>query len=285
MDRIQLEKFIPVLAQRHNFRLEIVEKDYYLTIILNNIETKLSNKLIFKGGTLLNKVHLNYHRLSEDIDFVYLGEDGLSTRGKRSRAISAIRENMPEFLRSLELRSEKPEGEGYNNSTQYVFNILYPSFITGKDEHIKIEVSLRQVPLDSPVYNVIEHFYKDPFTGEDLIPKKKILSLSLTEAVAEKLKAAITREEPVIRDYYDLWHIAESRFDFCSKRFIYIFKKKVESEGCRGDYRHNFGLNEDDVELLKRQINTDLMPVIRVGEQFDLNKMFERFNKIMEDIG
>ena len=28
MDRGRLEKIIPVLAQKHNFRLEIVEKDY-----------------------------------------------------------------------------------------------------------------------------------------------------------------------------------------------------------------------------------------------------------------
>lgn len=284
MDRTQLEKFIPVLAQKHNFRLEIVEKDYYLTIILNNIEAGLSDKLVFKGGTLLNKIHLNYHRLSEDIDFVYFGREDLTTRAKRSKFITPVRENMPEFLGGLGLRSDKPEGQGFNNSTQYVFDILYPSFITGKDEHVKIEVSLRQMPKDLPVYNVIEHFYKDPFTGKDLIPKKKILSLSLTEAVAEKLKAAITRKDLAIRDYYDLWHIAESKFDFRNKHFISIFNKKLQDEGYKGDYQHNFGLSGDAIELLQRQISTDLIPVIRVGEQFDLHNVFERFNKILVNI-
>ena len=48
----------------------------------------------------------------------------------------------------------------------------------------------------------------------DLIPAQKdqtgnILSLSMNEAVAEKLKAAITRKEAAIRDYFDLWHIFE----------------------------------------------------------------------------
>jgi len=284
MDRGRLEKIIPVLAQKHNFRLEIVEKDYYLTLVLNNVESHLSDKLVFKGGTLLNKIHLGYNRLSEDLDFTYLNKEQLTSRSKRSRAIIPIRENMPEFLKFLGLKSEKPEGQGFNNSTQYVFPISYPSFISGKDENIKIEVSLRQVPIDNPVYNSIKHFYQDPFTGKDLIPANKILSLSLNEAVAEKLKAAITRRDLVIRDYYDLWYIAETNFDFRSKPFITIFKKKLEDEDYKGDYQHNFGLDESAIELLYHQVETDLMPVIRVGENFDLKKVFARFNKILKGI-
>ena len=130
---------------------------------------------------------------------------------------------MPGFLRVLGLDSEQPKGEGVNNSTQYIFNISYPSVITGKSESIKIEVALRQPPIDKPVYNVIKHFYKNPFTEENLIPSNKILSLSLNETVAEKLKAAITRRDSAIRDYYDLWHIAKAKFDFHNKNsFLYL---------------------------------------------------------------
>lgn len=281
MNREKLKDVIPVLARKHNFRPAIIEKDYYLTVILNNIESGLSDKLIFKGGTLLNKIHLNYHRLSEDLDFVYLSKLALTSRSARSKAIIPIREKMPKFLRLLDLGSENPKGQGFNNSTQYVFNIFYPSFITGKNESIQIEVALRQLPLDKPVHNVIKHFYKEPFTDKDLIPKNKILSLSLNEAVAEKLKAAINRRDLAIRDYYDLWHIAESGFDFHNKQFLTIFKKKLDAERYSGDYRYNFGLNEESVNLLQRQVGTDLMPVIRLGKKFDLSKVFVRFNKIL----
>lgn len=285
MDRGRLEKIIPVLAQKHNFRLEIVEKDYYLTLVLNNVESRLSDKLVFKGGTLLNKIYFGYDRLSEDLDFTYLNKEQLTSRSKRSRAIIPIRENMPEFLKFLGLKSEKPEGQGFNNSTQYVFDISYPSFISGKDENIKIEVSLRQIPIDTPVRNSIKHFYQDPFTGEDLIPANKILSLSLNEAVAEKLKAAITRRDLAIRDFYDLWHIAEANFDFRSKEFINMFKKKLEYEKYKGDYQHNFGLDKNAIELLYQQVETDLIPVIRMAEHFDLKKVFARFNKLLKGMG
>lgn len=282
MDREDLKEIVSLTAKKHNFRPGIVEKDYYLTVILNNIESHLSKNLVFKGGTLFNKMHLNHHRLSEDLDFTYLGSEELNSRSKRSKAIKPVRENMPEFLKHLKLKSEKPKGEGFNNSTQYMFEILYPSFITEKDGNIKIEVSLRQAPIDRPVHSVINHFYKDPFTGKDLIPTNEILSLSLNEAVAEKFKAAITRKDLAVRDYYDLWHIAESRFDFHDKKFQDIFKKKLKAEGYKGDFKHNFGLSKEAIEELYRQIDTDLMPVIRLGEHFDLNKVFERFNKILK---
>ena len=285
MDRDKLERIIPFIAEKFAFRFETIEKDYYLTLILNSVESHLSDKIVFKGGTLLNKIHLNYHRLSEDIDFTYFSpEGGLDTRSKRSRAITPIREKMPILLKLLGLKSEKSEGEGFNNSTQYVFNIFYPSFITGKDENIKLEISLRQTPIDKPVHNVITHFYKDPFTGEDLIPKNKILSLTLKEAVAEKLKAAITRKDVAIRDYYDLWFISEAKFDFKDRHFLSIFKKKLEAEKYRANYSHNFGLDQKSTELLRGQIETELIPVIRAGESFDLDKVFERFNAILGKI-
>ena len=282
MDKDTLKEIISLVAKQYNFRPEIIEKDYYLTLILNNIESHLSKNLVFKGGTLLNKIHLNYHRLSEDLDFTYSGKEEITSRSKRSKAIRPVRESMAGFLKRLELKSEKPEGKGFNNSTQYVFDISYPSFITQKDGSINIEVSLRQTPIDKPVYNTIKHFYKDPFTGKDLIPTNKILSLSLNEAVAEKLKAAITRRDLAIRDYYDLWYIAEAKFNFHDKKFLVIFEKKLKDEGCKGDFKRNFGLSGEAIKNLYKQTETDLMPVVRLGEHFDLDKVFERFNKILK---
>jgi predicted nucleotidyltransferase component of viral defense system len=283
IDREKLRDLIPAIAGRQKFRPAIVEKDYYLTVILNNVEALLSDQIVFKGGTLLNKIHLDYHRLSEDLDFTYYGKEALEIRAQRSRAITPIRERMPDFLKRLQLESDRPEGQGFNNSTQYIFEIKYPSFVTGKDENVKIEISLRQFPKEKPVHQIIRHFYQDPFTGEDLIPAHKILSLTLNEAVAEKLKAAVNREDVAIRDYYDLWHIAESGFDFFQSKFIKLFKVKLEDENYQGDYRRNFGLSADKISDLRRQVETDLVPVIRAGERFDLDKVLERFDAILSD--
>lgn len=282
IDREKLKDIIPAIAGKMKFRPAIVEKDYYLTVILNNIEALLTGKVVFKGGTLLNKAHLNYHRLSEDLDFTYNAE--FTARSQRSKAIAPIREKMPTFLKALQLTSDKPEGEGFNNSTQYVFKVKYSSALMAKEDTIKIEISLRQPPIEKPVNTEIKHFYQDPFTGEDLFPLGKILSLSWKETVAEKLKAAISRQEAVIRDYYDLWYISEFGFDFYDKNFIKLFKRKITDEGFAGDYKENFGLSADKILILRNQIEGLLKPVIRSGEEFDLDKVFERFNIILQKI-
>lgn len=281
IDRERLRDIIPAIAGKMKFRPAIVEKDYYLTVILNNIETLFTDKVVFKGGTLLNKAHLNYHRLSEDLDFTYNAE--FTARSQRSKAITPIREKMPSFLKALDLTSDNPQGEGFNNSTQYVFKVKYPSVLMVKDDMIKIEISLRQPLIDTPVNTKIKHFYQDPFTGEDLFPPGKILSLSWKEAVAEKLKAAISRKDVAIRDYYDLWYIAEFGFDFYDKNFIKIFKRKVDDEGYAGDYKENFGLSADKISFLRKQIDDLLKPVIRSGEEFNLDKALDRFNEILGD--
>lgn len=280
IDRERLKDIIPAIAGKMKFRPAIVEKDYYLTLILNNIETLFTDKVVFKGGTLLNKAHLNYHRLSEDLDFTYNAE--FTARSQRSQAITPIREKMPSFLKALDMTSDKPQGEGFNNSTQYVFKVKYPSVLMVKDDMIKIEISLRQPLIDTPVNTKIKHFYQDPFTGEDLFPPGKILSLSWKEAVAEKLKAAISRKDVAIRDYYDLWYIAELGFDFYDKNFIKIFKRKVDDEGYTGDYKENLGLSADKISFLRKQIDDLLKPVIRSGEEFNLDKALDRFNEILK---
>ncbi len=284
MNREKLRDIIPAVAKQHKFSPRLIEKDFYLTLIMNNLNTGLSSNIVFKGGTLLNKIYFNHTRLSEDLDFSYIKGNELETRGKRSRAMKTIKSKMPEFLERIKLKSPNPDGEGFNQSTQYVFDICYPSVITEKEEYIKLEISLRQYPVDKPVINRVNHFYKDPFTGEPLLPSGNILTLSLNEAVAEKLKASITRLDCAIRDYYDLWKISERKFNFMNKDFVRLFHRKLKEENYSGDYKTNFGLGADDIIELENQVQSALYPVIRTGETFSLKKVFSRFNRILGNI-
>jgi len=201
MVKRKLKDLFNYLSNEQGFVTSVIEKDFHLTRILNRVNEYLSDDIVFKGGTLLNKVYLDYHRLSEDLDFAYRDKIDLSTRSKRSKAIGDIREKMSKFLNELELTSDNPRGSGFNNSTQYLFNIQYQSILSGRKENIKLEISLRQPPFLELERVTINHFFQDPFTGEDLIERGKVLSLSLEESVAEKLKAAISRRNPAIRDY------------------------------------------------------------------------------------
>lgn len=80
MDKKILKDVIYYLSDEQGFIASIIEKDFHLTRILNGVNEYLSTDIVFKGETLLNKVYLNYHRLSEDLDFAYRGNADLSIR-------------------------------------------------------------------------------------------------------------------------------------------------------------------------------------------------------------
>lgn len=282
MDNDRLKDVINFIADEQGFRPAIIEKDYHLTMILNAVNERLSRDIIFKGGTLLNKVYLNYHRLSEDLDFSYRNDIDISTRSKRSQAITVIRKKMPSFLSFLGLTSDNPEGEGFNNSTQYLFNLQYSSIIMKHKESIKLEISLRQPSFLPPVTVTVKHFYQDPFSGEDLFPQGTVLALSLEESVAEKLKAAISRRTPAIRDYYDLGHFVKTGFDFTRSDFIKMVNEKLRLDGYQRDYSRNLGLSDQAIEELKRVSESDLVPMIRMDEKFDLTEILTHFNRLFK---
>lgn len=280
MDKAALKDLIYYLAGARGFRPGIIEKDYYLTHVLNVVNEHLSNNIVFKGGTLLSKVYLDYHRLSEDLDFSYHGTADMSTRSRRSTAITPVREQMPSFLSMVGLTSDNPAGTGYNNSTQYVFTIFYESIITNREEGIKLEISLREPLILGPEQVSVNHFFQDPFTGEDLLPRGRILAMSKDESVAEKLKAAISRLTPAIRDFYDLGQFIRLDFDFSRSDFREMVEKKLEQDGYTRDYSYNLGLTDQAIQELKRTISSDLIPMLRTEDDFDLDHVLTYFNRL-----
>ncbi len=62
----------------------IVEKDYYVTMILRELSDKLPF-VVFKGGTSLSKCHKVIQRFSEDIDITI--DSNISQGQKKSKRI------------------------------------------------------------------------------------------------------------------------------------------------------------------------------------------------------
>ena len=55
-------------ATRTGYLSRLVEKDYFCSVVLQYLDAACPS-LVFKGGTCLAKVHSEFHRLSEDLDF------------------------------------------------------------------------------------------------------------------------------------------------------------------------------------------------------------------------
>ncbi len=286
-DKDKFRDLVDRTASLTGFYAPLMEKDYYLTFILSQINN-LCEDLIFKGGTCLNKIYYSYYRLSEDLDFSMRLPEYTTTRGNRRKRIQLVKDNIESFAKNLGFRIEGVEKAGRNESKQYVYYFMYDPVTVPSEQTIKFEIGLRFNPILRPEARSVQHKFLHPFTGEPLFDAGKVNCLSLNEIVSEKLRAAALRETIAPRDFYDLDFILRNNFNLASKDVMDLFKKKIEEEG--GDtelrkYRLNMGRTDAEIKDMRLRIKAELFEVLTKKEQqnFDLDNALERINKAMEN--
>ena len=75
-------------ADQNRLAPAVVEKDYYVTLILKGLKERLPF-IVFKGGTSLSKCHKVINRFSEDIDVTI---DTKLSQGQMGRVKGAIKD-------------------------------------------------------------------------------------------------------------------------------------------------------------------------------------------------
>ena len=93
-DREQFENIINAVSNELRIPVSIIEKDYYVTMILKQLAAKAPG-CVFKGGTSLSKCHHAINRFSEDIDITF--SDKLS-QGERQKLKNEIIAGISEYL-------------------------------------------------------------------------------------------------------------------------------------------------------------------------------------------
>jgi len=286
------EEFLGVLertSRQTGFPLRLLEKDYCLTLVLAHVK-ELSDGLVFKGGTCLNKVYFSYFRLSEDLDFTMKLPEGEVTRGIRSRQMRPVKDNLKTFVKKLGMSVGDIAGAGRNESKQYIYYLEYPSIVLGKKESIKVEIGLRFNPLRKTEEHAVHHKFLHPFTKEPLFDGGKVMCLSLKELAAEKLRAACTRITIAPRDFYDIGHLLKEGFDFTDKGFLTVFKTKLREDEASTKlekYRHNLGRTEEEIASMKEHIAEELLPVLSAEEKksFDIDAVLKEINRKFAKVG
>jgi len=223
---INIEKYVSEVKRNMNLGVseEIIEKDLLLTLILAEFQKKkgIFKELIFKGGTLLSRNYLNYHRFSEDLDFVHKdsNELRLMTRRVRGRKIKSFIDifvlKLKEVADLLELdfntnRSDQKYCSIISGRAVYIFRLYYTA-----ERYIKVEINFVEKIINKPVELSIKAI-TDFFDSRELlfilglkIENFRILSYSLKEIILEKYRALLTREHFVERDLFDLYLISKS---------------------------------------------------------------------------
>jgi len=250
----------------------LIEKDYFCTVLLQYLYDQPDSPLIFRGGTCIGKVYADFYRLSEDLDFMISTppEASISVRQKRMAPVKEWVRQIPEEMSILTLAEDFT---GHNSSRQYVAYVTYPSvFLSEEAARIKIEVGLREMPLMPPAQMKARTLLLNPFTRKSPVPDIDLTTLSMKEAIAEKLRAALTRLEPAIRDFFDIDYLASrNKMDLSDRHLFQLLAEKLRVPG-----NPLIDLSPARKEKLKAQINTELKPVLRPVDfqSFDLDRAF-----------
>lgn len=120
LDNSAFETLILGQAERTGLRRDVLEKDYYVSLILEELAFKQKTNHLpayFKGGTALYKALKCIRRFSEDIDITVYVEDCPSNSQKQKRLEEAV-----EKYHSLIWNKEDPGNDNKKGSITTIYN-------------------------------------------------------------------------------------------------------------------------------------------------------------------
>ncbi|MBT5023104.1 nucleotidyl transferase AbiEii/AbiGii toxin family protein [Candidatus Woesearchaeota archaeon] len=246
MDEIKnIDKYDLIeISAESKFNQRLIAKDYYITVLLylmQNIEG-----IYFKGGTALQKIILDYSRLSEDIDFTV------------TRELNELIKEIETVIRQSKLFGNITKDKQVYKFTRLTVNFTDPFMNQGT---IFIDLNSRAKLNLKPVKKEVPHFYPD------FIPQFSCYILDPDEMIAEKMAATIGRNKP--RDHFDLYQIISKGI----KIDLDLVKKKCEQSGDEFNIIKMF----NRAKKLHKKWNEDLIPLI--SEPITFQKVMKTISK------
>lgn len=215
-DAETFEETIVKASEYLGVNVEIIEKDYYVTLFLKELVKTLPD-IVFKGGTSLSKCYHIIKRFSEDIDLNIQSEKKPS-EGKRKQMKSSILNTID----ALRFKLTNPENiRSRRDFNRYVID--YPSVMSAtylkKDLIVETAIYQRAYPVqkmkaDSLIYQFLADKGYDEF-----ILKNDLQPFELNVQAAER---TMVDKIFALADYYMLGKISEH------SRHIYDIHKLSE---------------------------------------------------------
>ena len=166
------------LASDNKVDAKTVERDYVIHHILASLPE--SEGLIFKGGTSLRACHFSEYRYSADLDFSLVGIS-------RSDALTIVAESLGRCRERTGMAVDV-SGSDAEGKPKIVFSAL------GSQRTIKLDLADDELVEDTEVQPLIRRY--------DDLPEAAILTYTLAETSAEKLRCVIQRTQ--CRDLFDM---------------------------------------------------------------------------------
>ena len=266
------QEAVNLTAAETTFSPRLIEKDYFCTVLLEHLASVTGGELVFKGGTCLAKVHAEFYRLSEDLDFV-IPMDVDASRSERRKRMDELKKAIVKLPRVLPCFRVVEPLRGANDSAQYNGTVGYASVLGQQEDTIKIEISLREPLLTQTMTGEARTILLDPVSGMPLVPAVPLACISKTEAMAEKFRAALTRRKAAIRDFYDIdYAVRKHEVRTEDADLIALVRQKLAVPG-----NDSINIGPDCLTELRGQLDTRLKPVLRERDfiEFDLERAYK----------
>ena len=261
--------FLSSKAKELSFVRDTFEKVLRLSKILDflNKDPLLRKSLALKGGTAINLTIFDLPRLSVDIDLDYTVNESKEEMLENRKIVSEkIKKYM--FSEKYELNSKS---KTYHSLDSFVFTYINSAKVK---DNIKIEIN----------YSLRTHIL--PIVQKQIYTKKAFNSVNINvlspeEIFASKVIALLTRS--AARDLYDMNNLisynifGDKETNLLKKCMIFYSVVSCDSK------LEDLSLKTID-NITKYKIRTDLNPVIRKKEVFDLNLAKENVKKFISKL-
>ena len=220
----------------------------------------LREKLAFRGGTALHKLHLKPQvRYSEDIDLVQVDQENIGEILTRLRVALEFL-GTPRFKKTI-----------HNNTLTYKFETEIEPVITQK---LKIEINTRE-HFSIQTLQKREHNVKSSwFTGS-----AEITTFSLEELLATKLRALYQRRKG--RDLFDFWY-AHSKANVNIKNIVPIFTEYLSRENLTVNAETL--INSVDLKLTNSEFIGDISALINPVVEYDIHEAWKVLRPLILDM-
>jgi predicted nucleotidyltransferase component of viral defense system len=220
----------------------------------------LKERLAFRGGTALHKLHLSPQaRYSEDIDLVQINAEPIKD------TLKALREHLA-FL------DENPVVKQKANNNTMLFRFESEG---GIPLRLKVETNCREHFTVNGIKEMKVSVDSGWFKGEAMVA-----TYDLNEMLGTKLRALYQRKKG--RDLFDMWYAA-TQVNPQLDMIIDIWKKYMAEEGNKVSKKEF--INNMDKKILDKEFIGDTKGLLRLGINYDEKKAYEFVKKeILEKI-
>jgi predicted nucleotidyltransferase component of viral defense system len=206
-------------SQHLDIKLEFVEKDYWITLVLSHLaKSKYVSESVFKGGTSLSKGYNLIERFSEDVDIAII-DNNTKTGNEIKTIIRKIEKEITNDLTEIQMDGITSKGSRFRKS---VFE--YVSTVKGNaNNKLIVEINsfanpfpFQRMTIKSFVFDFLTQTGNENFIKQYNLQPFEVNVLSKEQTLLEKLVSLIRfsfDENPIesisgkIRHFYDLYFL------------------------------------------------------------------------------